>query len=589
MSEYIVGISCYYHDSAACIIKDGELIAAAEEERFNRKKHYSDFPHMAVEYCLEEAGIKAEDVKYYVYYEKPFVKFNRILETIISQWPLAYNSFRLAVPLWLKGRLNMKKHLSKALKVPQDKIYFSDHHLSHSASAFFLSPFKNAAILTEDGVGEWDTTTYGFGKDNTLKIEKHIRFPHSIGLLYSALTAYLGFRVNDAEWKVMGLAPYGEPKYADRFTDLIDIKDDGSFRLNMKYFSYIYSSKYTINRKFCKLMGRPSRKKEEEIDQFYTDIASSGQKVVEDLIVKIAGHLHKIYKTDNLVIAGGVGLNSVANWRIMQKTGFKNIFIQPAAGDSGGAVGAAFAFYHMALSKPRKYEMTHALLGPSFTDKQIKETLDSYNANYKEFQNEKELIEETAKLLAKDKVVGWFQGRMEFGPRALGSRSILANPQNPKMKEILNSKVKYREKFRPFAPSVLREKASKYFEIDIDAPYMLLIPPVRKEMQKKLPAITHVDGSARLQTVDKKTNPKYHALLSEFEKKAGVPVVLNTSFNVRGEPIVCTPEDAYSCYMRTGIDALVAGNYILTEKDPEQVENFKELNIVYIKRDEGRG
>ncbi|MBN2134616.1 MAG: carbamoyltransferase [Acidobacteria bacterium] len=588
MTEYILGIACYYHDAAACLLKDGELIAAAEEERFNRKKHYSGFPHLSIKYCLEEADIDIKDVQYIVYYEKPFIKFNRILETSIAQWPKSFGVFRRAIPMWLKGRLDMRKHISKELKIEPSRVYFSEHHLSHSASAFFLSPFKEAAILTEDGVGEWATTTLGHGKDNKMIIDREIQFPHSLGLLYSALTAYLGFRVNDAEWKVMGLAPYGEPKYVDRFSKLVDVKDDGSFRLNMKYFSYIHSHKYTINRKFGELLGRPMRKKDEEIDEFYTDMASSGQKVVEDIIVKIADFMHKTYKTDTLVIAGGVGLNSVANWRILEKTGFKNIFIQPAAGDSGAALGAAFAFYHLALGKPRKYEMKHALLGPSYTDKQIKETLDSYDAKYTEYKNDKELIDATAKMLAEDKVIGWFQGRMEFGPRALGNRSILANPQNPKMKEILNSKVKFREKFRPFAPSVLKEKTSKYFDIDIDAPYMLLIPQVRKEWQKKLPAITHVDGTARLQTVDKETNPKYHALLSSFEKKAGVPVVLNTSFNVRGEPIVCTPEDAYSCYMRTGIDALVVGNCILTEKNQEQVENFKELNIVYIKRDEGR-
>lgn len=588
MSDYIIGISCYYHDSAACLLKDGVLIAAAEEERFNRKKHYSDFPHLSIQYCLDEAGIKIDDVRFIVYYEKSFPKFLRIIESYITQWPRSFPVFRRAVPLWIKGRLNMRKHISRELKIDEDRIYFSDHHLSHSASAFFVSPFKEAAVLTLDGVGEWDTTTLGYGTSNNIRIDKEIKFPHSIGLLYSALTAYLGFRVNDAEWKVMGLAPYGEPLYTDKFKELLDIKEDGSFRLDMKYFSYLYSLKKTINRRFEKLFGRKQRKRDQEIDKFYTDMAASGQKVVEELIVKIAQHMHKKYKTDNLVIAGGVGLNSVANWRIMQNTGFKNIFIQPAAGDSGGSLGAAFAFYHMTLGKPRKFEMTHALWGPSFDNKQIKDTLDKYDAKYKEFKDETKLIEETAKLLADNKVIGWFQGRLEFGPRALGNRSIVANPMNPEMKEILNTKVKYREKFRPFAPSVLEEKASKYFDIDIAAPYMLLIPPVHPDKRDLLPAITHVDGSARLQTVDKKTNPRYHKLISAFEKITGMPVVVNTSFNVRGEPIVCTPEDAYSCYMRTGIDALIVGNFMLTEKDAEQAENFKELNIEYIRRDEGR-
>jgi carbamoyltransferase len=587
MAQHILGISCYYHDSAACIIKDGELIAAVEEERFNRKKHYNGFPQQSIEYCLKTASITAENIDYIVFYEKPFIKFNRIIENYVFQWPRSFNAFRHAIPLWLKSRLNMKKQIAKELKIDQNKIYFSNHHLSHSAAAFFVSPFKEAVILTEDGVGEWATTTAGYGKDNHIAIEKEIKFPHSLGLLYSAITSYLGFRVNDAEWKVMGLAPYGEPKYVNKFLELIDVKEDGSFRLNMKYFSFHYSYDETINSRFERHFGRKKRRGG-ELDQFYTDIAASGQKVVEDIIVKIADSLHKEYKCDNLCIAGGVGLNSVANWRIMEKTGFKDIFIQPAAGDSGGAIGAAYAFYHMTLNNPRKFVMEHALLGPEYSNEEIRTVLEKYNAQFKEYKTDDELIKTTADMLANDKVVGWFQGRMEFGPRALGCRSILANPKNPDMKEIINSKVKFREKFRPFAPSVIKEEASKYFDINIDAPYMLLIPPVHKDKRDLLPAITHVDGSARLQTVDKKTNAKYYMLLNAFMQKAGVPVLLNTSFNVRGEPIVCTPEDAYSCYMRTGIDALVAGNFILTEKNPEQIKIFEELNVEFIKRDEGR-
>lgn len=562
-------------------------MAAVEEERFNRQKHFNGFPTQSIEYCLKYASITVEQIDYVVFYEKPFVKFNRIVENYVFQWPRSFSAFRHAIPLWLKSRLNMKKQIAKELNIDQNKIFFSDHHLSHSAAAFFVSPFKEAVIFTEDGVGEWATTTAGFGKDNHISIDKEIKFPHSLGLLYSAITSYLGFRVNDAEWKVMGLAPYGEPKYTDKFQELVDIKEDGSFRLNMKYFSFHYSYDETVNSRFEKHFGRKKRRGG-ELDQFYTDIAASGQKVVEDIIVKIAGSLHKEYKCDNLCIAGGVGLNSVANWRIMEKTGFKDIFIQPAAGDSGCAVGAAYAFYHMTLNNPRTFVMEHALFGPEYKNEEIRQVLDKYSAEYKEYKTEEDLIAAAAEMLAADKVVGWFNGRMEFGPRALGCRSILANPKNPDMKEIINSKVKFREKFRPFAPSVIKEEASKYFDINIDAPYMLLIPPVHQDKRSLLPAITHVDGSARLQTVDKKTNPRYYRLLEAFKQKAGVPVLLNTSFNVRGEPIVCTPEDAYSCYMRTGIDALVVGNYILTEKNPEQMQKFNELNVEYIKRDEGK-
>ncbi len=587
MSENILGISCYYHDAAACLVQDGIVTAAAEEERFNRDKHHSGFPHLAIRYCLNQARIDADQVDYVVFYEKPFVKFNRILEDYISQWPRSFGSFRKAVPLWLKSRLNMRKQISKELNIEEDKIFFGDHHLSHAASAFLVSPFEEAAILTIDGVGEWATTTIGCGKGNTVRIDKEIKFPHSLGLLYSAITSYLGFRVNDAEWKVMGLAPYGEPKYLDRFLDLVDIKEDGSFRLNMKYLSYHYSSVESINRRFEKHFGRPKRQKGQELDQFYTDIAASGQKLVEDIVVKITENMYKTYQTDHIVIAGGVGLNSVANWRIMQKTGYKNIFIQPASGDSGGALGAAIGFYNLTLGKERKYRMDHAFLGPGYTGEEIRAMLDNFGAKYKEITDEEKLVDEAAKMLAQDQVIGWFQGRMEFGPRALGNRSILANPKNPKMKEILNSKVKFRESFRPFAPSVIEEEASQYFDISIEAPYMLLIPDVHPDKRELLPAITHVDGTARLQTVSKKTNPRYHRLLSAFKKIAGVPVLLNTSFNVRGEPIVMTPTDAYSCYMRTGIDALVIGNYILTEKDPAKVKEFENLNVQYIKKDEG--
>ncbi len=586
MAEYILGISCYYHDSAACILKDGELIAAGEEERFMREKHYSGFPHNSVRYCLNEARINANEVDYIVFYEKPFVKFNRIIETYVSQWPRSFKAFKRAVPLWLKSRLNMRKEISEELVVDPENIYFSEHHLSHMASSYFLSPFDEAAILTIDGVGEWTTTTIGYGKGTELTVEKQMKFPHSIGLLYSALTSYLGFQVNDAEWKVMGLAPYGQPRYVDKFLELVDIKEDGSFRMKMDFFSYHYSANESINSKFEQLFGKPRRKKDEKIDQFYTDVAASGQKIVEDLIVGIASNLHRESGLDNLVIAGGVALNSVANWRILEKTGFKDLFIQPAAGDSGCALGAALAFHHLSLNHPRKFQMKHAYWGPDFENEEIEAVLKAYNASYKRFDDE-QLIDETAKMLAEDKCIGWFQGRMEFGPRGLGNRSILANPKNPNMKDIVNSKVKFREEFRPFAPSVTKEEASNYFDLKIESPYMLLIPQVLPEKRDLLPAITHVDGSARLQTVDSKTNSRFHSLLSAFKQKAGIPVLLNTSFNVRGEPIVCTPMDAYSCYMRTGIDALVIGNFILTEKDPEEEKKFNMLNAQFIQRDEG--
>jgi carbamoyltransferase len=588
MADSILGISCYYHDAAACLVNDGVVVAAAEEERFNRDKHHSGFPHNAIRFCLNQARLNAEQLDYVVFYEKPFVKFNRILESYISQWPRSFGSFRRAVPLWLKSRLNMRKQIAKELHIDEDKIYFGDHHLSHAASAFLVSPFEEAAILTTDGVGEWASTTTGYGKGSTIEIDNEIKFPHSIGLLYSAITSYLGFRVNDAEWKVMGLAPYGEPRYVDKFLDLVDIKEDGSFRLNMKFFSYHYSPVESINRRFEKHFGYPKRQQGQELDQFYTDIAASGQKVVEDVIVKIAAHLHKTFATSYLTIAGGVGLNSVANWRIMQKTGFKDVFIQPASGDSGGALGAAIGFYNLTLAKPRKYRMNHALLGPGYGDDEIQTFLDGWGVHYQEITDEEKLVVAAAKMLAEDKVIGWFQGRMEFGPRALGNRSILANPKNPRMKEILNSKVKFRESFRPFAPSVIREEAAEYFDISIDAPYMLLIPDVHPDKRSLLPAITHVDGTARLQTVDAETNPRYHRLLKAFKNIAGVPVLLNTSFNVRGEPIVMSPEDAYSCFLRTGIDALVMGRFILTEKDPEKVKEFEALNVQYINRDEGK-
>lgn len=567
---YVLGISCYYHDAGAALVKDGQLIAAAEEERFNRKKHYSDFPTLAVEYCLREAGITIHDVDYIGFYEKPLVKFQRILETILAQWPLTYWSWVKAMPIWLLTKLRIGQTIQKELGVDKD-IYYCQHHLSHAASAFLVSPFDEAAIITADGVGEWCTTGWGEGRGSDITIHKEIRFPHSVGLLFSAITAYLGFRVNDAEWKVMGLAPYGKPKYVDKFRQLVDIHDDGSFRLNMKYFSYHYSTERSFNHRWEQLFGRPQRPRETELDDFHADIAHSGQKIVEEIMVRMADHVHKTTGHENICIAGGVGLNCVANWRILQETGFKNIFIQPAAGDSGGALGTAFYLYNSVLGNPRQFVMNHAYWGPSFTDAEIREALKEKDLPFSYFDREEDLLNTTAQMIEQGKVIGWFQGRLEFGPRALGSRSLVADARNPKMKDIINAKVKFREAFRPFAPSVIRERAHEYFEMPkgMDAPFMLLVPKVRPEMHAVLPAITHQDGTGRVQTVTDEHNGRYYRLIKAFGDRTGVPVVINTSFNVRGEPIVCTPRDAIHTFLNTGIDAVVMGNFVLTEKPGE--------------------
>ena len=563
----VLGISCYYHDSAAAMVCDGELVAAVEEERFNRVKHYSGFPAMSIAYCLEQAGLSIDQVDHIGFYEKPLVKFNRIIETILAQWPRSYWSWCKAMPIWMLTKLRIGDQIRKNLNVDKDILY-CQHHLSHAASAFLVSPFDEAAVITADGVGEWITTGWGIGKGTEIDLKQQISFPHSVGLLFSAITAYLGFRVNDAEWKVMGLASYGRPTHVDKFRRIVDIKEDGSFRLNMDYFAYTYSTRRTFSRKWEQLFGRKQRPKETELDDFHADIAHSGQKIVEEIMVKMAAHVHKVTGLDNVCIAGGVGLNCVANWRILQESGFKNIFIQPAAGDSGGALGVAFYIYNSVLRRPRTYAMSHALLGPLFNDHEIIEVLGRNKAVYELIGDESELIDRTARLIADGKVVGWFQGRMEFGPRALGSRSLLADPRNPKMKDIINAKVKFREAFRPFAPAVLKERAHEYFEMPpgMDAPFMLLVPSVRPEKRNVIPAVTHQDGTGRVQTVTPDNNPRYYQLIHRFGELTGVPVVINTSFNVRGEPIVCTPQDAYKTFINTGIDVLVIGNCIVTEK-----------------------
>ena len=589
----ILGISAFYHDSAAALVIDGKIIAAAQEERFTRKKHDPSYPFYAIEFVLSFSKLKLHQIDYIVFYEKPFLKFERLLETYVAFAPKGFKSFCMSIPLWLKEKLFQKKLIFNELKRHDEnfndinKIYFSEHHFSHAASAFYPSPFKDAVVLTLDGVGEWATTTVAKGNGRNLEIQKEIHFPHSIGLLYSAFTYYIGFKVNSDEYKVMGLAPYGKPKYKKLILDkLIDLKEDGTFRLIMEYFDYATGLKMT-NDKFSKLFGQPVRNpKKDLLTQFYMDIASSIQSVTEDIVLKLVKSIRKEYDSKNLCMAGGVALNCVANGKILKERIFDNIWIQPAAGDAGGALGAALAFWHKELKKERfsnpKDEMQGSYLGPSFSDDEIEKHLISLGATYEKF-SEEDLLKITAKELSQEKTIGWFQGKMEFGPRALGARSIIADARSDKMQKILNLKVKFRESFRPFAPSVIKEDLSKWFELDSDSPYMLLVANVhktiRKEMtneEKKLfgidklnikrsdiPAVTHVDYSARIQTVHEDTNPKYYKLLQNFKEITNCPILVNTSFNVRGEPIVCTIQDAYRCFMGTDLDMLVCGNYIL--------------------------
>ncbi len=589
----ILGISAFYHDSAACLVIDGNIIAAAQEERFSRKKHDSGYPTNAINFVLEYGKLNLSDVDHIVFYEKPFLKFERLLETYLAFAPFGFKSFNLAMPIWLKDKLFQKKMLFNELKKGDEKfndinkIYFSEHHFSHAASAFYPSPFKDATILTLDGVGEWATTTVSEGNGSDINILKEINFPHSIGLLYSAFTYYTGFKVNSAEYKVMGLAPYGEPKYKDLiYKELIDVKEDGSFRLNMNYFNYATGLTMT-NNKFSKLFGQPVRKSEEEpITQFHMDIASSVQNVIEEIVLKITKSLSKSLKSKNLCLAGGVALNCVANGKILKNNIYKNIWIQPAAGDAGGALGAAMGFWHQELKKERivskKDNMKGSYLGPIYNDSKVEEILKSINANYNKHE-ENQLIDIIANEISKGKTVGWFQGRMEFGPRALGSRSIIADPRNESMQKELNLKVKFRESFRPFAPSILKEDLQNWFELNYDSPYMLLVSDIKNELKidmsekdKKLfgidklnikrssiPAVTHVDYSSRIQTVHEETNPKYYKLLKKFKEITSCPVLVNTSFNVRGEPIVCDVIDAYKCFMSTNLDILVCESFIM--------------------------
>jgi carbamoyltransferase len=595
----VLGISAFYHDSAAALIEDGHLVGAAQEERFTRKKHDSGFPQHAVQYCLDEAGIKLADVDYVAFYDKPFLKFERLLETYLAYAPRGFQSFRMAMPLWLKEKLFQKTLLRDEMKHWQPdfdwhkRLLFGEHHQSHAASAFFPSPYEEAAVLCMDGVGEWATTSLAWGQGNKLEMLKEIHFPHSLGLLYSAFTYYTGFKVNSGEYKVMGLAPYGEPKFKDLILDkIVDLKEDGTFRLDQQYFDYCTGLRMT-NEKFGELFGGKARKPEELLTQHHMDLAASVQAVTEEIVIRLARSVRKETGAKNICLAGGVALNCVANGKLLRENLFDGIWVQPAAGDAGGAVGAAYAAYHGYLGQGRKLNghldgMAGSYLGPEYTDDEIEKRLVAAGGRLTRLTRD-QIIDQTAQALADEKAVGWMQGRMEFGPRSLGARSILGDARSPSMQKTLNLKVKYRESFRPFAPAVLREDVDKYFDIKSDSPYMLMVAPVNEERRRAMneaeqalfgidklnvprsdiPAVTHVDYSARIQTVHKETNPAFHDLLSAFKAKTGYSVVVNTSFNVRGEPIVCTPEDAFRCFMGSEIEVLVVGNCFLRKEDQD--------------------
>jgi len=600
----VLGISAFYHDSAAALVEDGRIVAAAQEERFTRKKHDASFPRNAIAYCIEEAKFQFDELDHVVFYDKPFLKFERLMETYIASAPRGFRSFKMAIPLWLREKLFQKSLLRRELRKFYDgfdgtKLLFCEHHLSHAASAFYPSPFENAVVLTMDGVGEWATTSAGLGDGHHLEISHEIHFPHSLGLLYSALTYYAGFKVNSGEYKVMGLAPYGQPKYTKLILDnLIDVKTDGSFRLNMSYFDYCTGLTMT-NDRFAKLFGAPAREGDKLLTSFHMDVAASIQAVLDEVVLRITRSLATQTRSRNLCLAGGVALNCVANGKVLRDGKFESIWIQPAAGDAGGALGAALAAVHIFRDRPRRTNgsdsMCGAFLGPSFSQAEIERKLTAAGANFSVL-SEDEVIETTAQALADQQAVGWFQGRMEFGPRSLGARSILGDPRSPIMQKNLNLKVKYRESFRPFAPSVLREDVSEWFELDSESPYMLLVADVRKDKRRamtpeeealfgieklniarsEIPAVTHVDYSARVQTVHAETNPLYYRLIERFKALTGCPVLVNTSFNVRGEPIVCLPEDAFRCFMGNELDLLVVGNCVLakTEQDPSLKEDY---------------
>lgn len=588
---YVLGISCYYHDAAAALLRDGNLVAAAEEERFTRIKHDFQFPSQAINFCLETAGIKGADLDYVVFFEKPFRKFDRILMTVLQTYPQSYKVFRESMITWLIDKLWVGSKIECELGVPKERVLFGEHHLSHAASAFLCSPFQESAILTVDGVGEWVTGSWGVGRGNQIRLTKHMEFPHSLGLLYSAFTAFLGFEVNEGEYKVMGMAPYGQPRYLDKVWKLVHQNADGSFSLDMSYFCFHHSTSRTYNRRFVELFGdprppsmhfftdstgypsyfgkRPANYDEvARLNQHYADIAASIQRVTEELLLGMARHIHEETGLKKLCIAGGVGLNSVANGRILRETPFEELYIQPAAGDGGGALGAALWAYNTLLGKPRNFQMGHAYWGKSYTSSGISDFLTQNNVPFRQFNNEDQLLDVVAEQLTQGKVLGWFQGRFEWGPRALGNRSILADPRNPEMKDIVNTKIKFREPYRPFAPSVLSECTQRYFDFPdaqrhYPARFMLYVSPVRPSEQKTLPAITHVDGTGRLQTVFREQNPLYYGLIERFSQATGVPVVLNTSFNLRGEPIVTTPANAFNTFSKSEMDSLVLGNFLV--------------------------
>ena len=596
----ILGISAFYHDSAAALVVDGDIVAAAQEERFTRVKHDFEFPKNAIDYCLAEAGLQPDQLDAVVFYDKPFLKFERLMETYLAYAPFGLKSFMMALPLWLNQKLFLPREIDKGLDNRYEgPIYFTTHHASHAASAFFPSPFEEAAIITFDGVGEWSTSTWGVGRGNKIDLKKEIRFPHSLGLLYSAFTYYTGFKVNSGEYKLMGLAPYGEPKYVDKVMKLIDVKDDGSFWLDQSYFNYSAGLTMT-GPKFHDLFGEPPRGPESKLTQFHMDIAASIQKVTEDVMMRIVRHVHKETGLDNLCMAGGVALNCVANGIIQREGPFKDIWLQPAAGDAGGSLGGALFAWHQLMGNPRSPQTPDSqkgsYIGPRFSNEEISTFLNSTGGVSTKYEKEEDLCGAIARLLDQGKIVGLFQGRMEFGPRALGGRSIIGDPRNPEMQSKMNLKIKFRESFRPFAPSVLAERAQDYFDLDTESPYMLLVAPIREELRKQLtdeeqklfgidklnvprsdlPAITHVDYSARVQTVDSVRNPRYYKILKAFEDLTGCAVVVNTSFNIRGEPIVCRPEEAYRCFMFTDMDALVLEDHICLKEDQPEMAGAEE-------------
>ncbi|MCA8979323.1 MAG: carbamoyltransferase [Planctomycetes bacterium] len=579
----VLGLSFYYHDSSAALVRDGVLVAAAEEERFSRLKHDSGFPHLAIEFVLAQAGVTIHDVDYVVFYEKPFVKFERMLLSAMATFPRSAAVFRESMQRWVTDKLWIKSHMKKDLDIPSSKLLFADHHMSHAASSFFTSPFEEAAILTVDGAGEWTTSTLSIGRGNRIEIVKELRFPHSLGLLYSAFTAYCGFEINEGEYKLMGMHPYGQPKYTDKIYELLHVAEDGSLWQDMRYFAYHYSRDETLAKAFSDHFGKPPRDPKEQdksLDPYYCDMAASIQKVTEEILLKMVAHLHEITGLKHLCLAGGVALNSVANYKILRQGPFDEVYIHPAPGDDGGSVGAAYWAYNHLLRQPRGPALDHAYLGSSYTDDEIREFLESNDIEYQHIPDDEEFYGFVAQSLADGQVAGWFRGRFEWGPRALGSRSIIADPRKPEMKELLNAKIKFREAFRPFAPSVLEERADEFFEFadaekHFPGRFMLYVAPVRPEKRDVLPAITHEDGSGRLQTVYKATNPGYHRMIERFGELTGVPVVMNTSFNLKGEPIVEHPSHAFNTFSLSGMDLLFLENFVIRADAKKKIADTK--------------